>query len=75
MNIYLEILQSNVLPNKYTTWYFGIIQNALARKTIDVYTENHHILPKCFKLGGEKDSKNIVSLTAREHFICHPIVS
>ena len=35
------------------------------------YTEKHHILPKCFKLGGLSDKENIVVFTAREHFIAH----
>jgi hypothetical protein len=31
--------------------------------------ENHHIVPR--SLGGSNKKENIVSLTAREHFICH----
>ena len=33
------------------------------------YTEKHHIMPRC--LGGTDDGDNIVVLTAREHFLCH----
>lgn len=33
------------------------------------YTENHHIVPK--SLGGSNCKDNIISLTAREHFIAH----
>lgn len=33
------------------------------------YTEDHHIIPK--SLGGNDAQDNIVSLTARQHFICH----
>ena len=33
------------------------------------YQEHHHCLPRC--LGGSNDSDNIVSLTAREHYIAH----
>jgi len=36
---------------------------------VDVYYENHHILPKC--LGGTDSNDNLVKLTAREHFIAH----
>ncbi len=36
------------------------------------YTEKHHIVPKC--LGGNNAKKNIVRLTAREHFIAHWIL-
>lgn len=56
------------LLNKYTTWYNRIIANAQAR-VIDGYTEKHHIIPKSF--GGSNKKENLVSLTAREHFICH----
>lgn len=74
MNIYLHQVQSASLTNKYTSWYVNIIQHALARGQIEGYFERHHILPRCFKMGGEKDSNNIVLLTAREHFICHKLL-
>lgn len=54
--------------NKYEKWYSGIIENARNRKT-DEYTETHHILPR--SLGGNNDPTNLVDLTAREHFMCH----
>jgi len=39
-------------------------------KTItEMYTEKHHITPK--SMGGDNFSQNIVILTAREHFLCH----
>jgi hypothetical protein len=45
------------------------------KKTDDkyIYYENHHILPKC--LGGIYDEKNLVLLTAREHFVCHKLLT
>lgn len=55
--------------NKYEIWYFGIIENARKRGTVDGYSELHHILPR--SLGGPDHSSNLVELTAREHFICH----
>jgi hypothetical protein len=54
--------------NKYTRWYNNITENAKSRH-IDDYTERHHILPR--SLGGTDDATNLVNLTAREHFICH----
>lgn len=60
------------LSNKYTNWYNKIISNAQDRK-IDGYIENHHILPK--SLGGTNEDNNLVSLTAREHFICHLLLT
>lgn len=53
---------------KYKKWYDNIIKKAKTR-TLEGYSENHHIIPK--SLGGSDDLNNIVSLTAREHFICH----
>lgn len=38
------------------------------------YCEGHHILPKSFKLGGEKDKRNIAYLTAKEHIIVHRLM-
>ena len=50
--------------NKYSSWYFSIINKALNRKG-DFEGEKHHIVPKC--MGG----KDVVKLTLREHYICH----
>ena len=54
--------------SKYTKWYQTIIENAKNRVS-DGYTERHHIHPR--SLGGTDDKDNLVDLTAREHFICH----
>lgn len=56
------------LQNKYTKWYNSIIDRARNR-TIDEYTESHHIIPAC--LGGSNKSENKVRLTYREHRLCH----
>lgn len=37
------------------------------------YVEEHHILPRC--LGGSDDKSNLVKLTAKEHFICHLLLT
>jgi hypothetical protein len=57
------------IDNKYSKWYFSIINNAKSRISIDGYIEKHHIIPK--SLGGNNKKENIIALTAREHFICH----
>lgn len=58
------------ITNKYTTWYNNIVNRAKIRNlTNEAYTENHHIIPK--SLNGSNGSNNLVRLTAREHFICH----
>jgi hypothetical protein len=54
--------------SKYTTWYNEITKRAVCRNIND-YTEKHHITPR--SLGGSDDPANLVNLTAREHFICH----
>jgi len=56
------------LQNKYTRWYYNIIQRAQTRE-ISGYIERHHIIPK--SLGGSNSKDNLVNLTAREHFVCH----
>ena len=56
--------------NKYTRWYYQMINRAQARNLpTGGYTEKHHIIPKC--LGGDDSLKNLAKLTAREHFIAH----
>jgi hypothetical protein len=60
------------INNKYTTWYFNLISKAQTR-SISGYTEKHHIIPKC--LGGDNSSTNLVHLTAREHFVCHRMLT
>lgn len=59
------------IDNKYTTWYFNIINTAKARVT-EGYTEKHHIIPKC--LNGSNDPDNIIPLSLREHFLCHMLL-
>jgi hypothetical protein len=58
------------LENKYTKWYFNIIRNANPTTS---YVEKHHIIPRC--IGGSDHRENIVSLTAREHFVCHLLLT
>lgn len=53
------------------------IWNTSNRK-FGAYFEGHHIIPRC--LGGDGSSKdwyhnNIVALTAREHFLCHRLLT
>jgi hypothetical protein len=62
------------LTNKYSKCYFNIINNAKARSNDpSIYVEKHHIVPK--SLGGSNDMENLVILTAREHFICHLLLT
>lgn len=60
------------IHNKYTRWYYSIISNA-SQRILDSYYETHHIIPK--SLGGSDDPSNLCALTAREHFICHVLLT
>ena len=58
--------------NKYSKIYFSIIEKAKKsnrRKTKEDYFEMHHIIPKC--IDGTDEKENLITLTAREHYICH----
>ena len=57
-----------MLQNKYTLKYNQIVARA-ATRTLTGYKENHHIVPQ--SIGGLNEKENMVYLTAREHFICH----
>lgn len=57
----------------YQKIYNNIIQNRLLNPITNEYTECHHILPK--SLGGSDDKNNLVNLSAREHFICHLLLT
>lgn len=69
-----QYIDMTFIPNKYTTWYYNIISSSKTRiLSEDVYTEKHHIMPK--SLGGGNEESNIAVLTAREHFICHILLT
>lgn len=53
----------------YKKHYRLLIEKALNRTTPNCYTEKHHILPRC--MGGPDEPANLVTLTAREHFVAH----
>lgn len=75
------------LTNKYTKWYYTIISTARKRHTNNCYVEYHHIIPECLFinrirkgpigswLGNPNDKNNLVYLTAKEHFICHLLLT
>lgn len=74
---------SPYLSNKYTLWYYGIIDLARQRTRLLEFVERHHIIPDCFFskrkrkgspgwLPGDPNvSANLAMLTPREHFLCH----
>jgi 5-methylcytosine-specific restriction endonuclease McrA len=73
------------IENKYTRIYYAIIEQAKTRTLpIDSYVERHHIIPQSFYksrnktgwLSGDCNAKkNFVFLTAREHYICHRLLT
>jgi hypothetical protein len=65
-------LHTLFIENKYTNWYFNIIDNSYRqnrKKNDSTYYENHHIIPKF--MGGANKKNNLVLLTGKEHFIAH----
>lgn len=52
----------------YQHHYLLLIERAKNR-LIDVFTETHHVLPKC--LGGKNDLSNLAELTPEEHYLAH----
>ena len=72
-----EISQTIFLNNKYSNWYFKIIENAKAVRRHKLpkndpgyqYYEEHHIIPKSILKNNET-----VLLTSREHYLCHALL-
>ena len=61
------------IDNKYTRWYYNIVNAAVSRTSFTDYTEKHHVIPK--SLGGTNSASNLVRLTAKEHFVCHRLLT
>lgn len=74
MEKYLQFIKSISITSKYQKWYCNIIQKNKNNKKSKYY-EKHHIVPKSFNLGGEKDINNYVYVTIREHFILHKLLT
>jgi hypothetical protein len=57
----------------YKRIYKELITNARSRQLPEtVYTEQHHVKPKC--KGGSDGKKNLVRLTYREHILAHRLL-
>ena len=62
------------LSNKYTSLYYRIVAHRRANPLeTNLYGELHHVIPK--SMGGSNDHDNLVKLSAREHFICHVLLT
>ena len=66
-------IKDYVNSSKYTTWYCAIVAKAATRLHVKG-NERHHIVPKSICPEGAKLQSNIVSLTPREHFVCHTLL-
>lgn len=55
--------------NKYTRWYYCIISKP--DMTV-AYTERHHVIPR--SMGGVDDESNLVSVSARQHYVLHRLL-
>jgi len=56
----------------YSTTYEKLIASAKANPPVG-YCEVHHIVPRC--IGGGNEQDNLVSLSARQHFVAHQILA
>lgn len=76
MNIYIHKLVSISAQNKYLNWYVSLVITRQDRTHARGY-HRHHIFPKSFcETEADKNCKdNIVSLTPREHFIAHVLLT
>lgn len=61
------------IDNKYTDWYYAIVNNSKSRERPIGYIERHHIIPS--SLGGNNKLENLAILTPREHFVCHLLLT
>lgn len=57
----------------YQKHYDNLITKAQSRHTLNEYTEIHHIIPR--SLNGSDEPENLVTLTAREHFVAHLLLA
>jgi len=62
-----------LVEDKYSRCYNELILRAQNRKLDkNTYIEKHHIIPRSF--GGDNSNKNLVKLTAKEHYIAHALL-
>lgn len=58
-----------IVRNKYLVWYENLVAKARTRPLLEGYVERHHVVP--VSLGGNNRLENIITLSAREHYIAH----
>lgn len=52
--------------------HYNLLIEKAQQRTTDLYTERHHIVPRC--LGGTDDKDNLVALTPEEHYVAHQLL-
>lgn len=57
----------------YNKIYDSIIRNRKAAPLNGEYSEVHHVIPR--SLGGTDEPDNLVTLSPREHFVCHYLLT
>jgi len=55
----------------YAKHYWRLIERARNRE-LTGYSERHHVKPRC--VGGDNSCKNVVRLTAEEHYVAHQLL-
>ena len=58
--------------NKYLNIYFSLVEKRIKNPFCGNLKEIHHIIPK--SLGGKNTHDNLVTFSAREHYIAHRIL-
>lgn len=66
--VYNEIIEKAKVENRIKESYYKRKTN----KNLPYY-EEHHIIPRC--MNGTDDKENLVLLTAKEHFVCHKLLT
>ena len=52
--------------------HYDFLCKRAKNRTIDCYTEKHHIIPRC--MGGTDKDNNLVNLTPEEHYVAHQLL-
>jgi len=69
-----HILKHSLNPNNHNiTRYVTFIEHCKTLVLNDKYTETHHIVPKSF--GGLDNINNLITLSARHHYIAHLLLA
>jgi len=81
MNIYYEQVRNLTISPELCEEYISLCKRFAsykdkneAKEILGVNVEAHHILPKSFKMGGEKDKTNITYLPMVEHRLAHKLL-